>query len=226
MSDPRSTDDSTSPHLVPQDLRIDYGRGRLDAEQVSADPVEQFRRWFADANAARIPEVNAMTLATADPAGVPSCRVVLLKEVGPRGFAFFTNYLSRKGRELDGNPRAALCFYWQPLERQVRVEGRVERVSRAESEAYFRTRPLAAQVGAWASEQSRPIGSRRELEQREAELVAQFAGRAVPLPDFWGGYRVVPHAVEFWQGRPSRLHDRLLYTLGDDGTWTVQRLSP
>ena len=212
--------------LVPQDLRIDYGRGQLAEADAAADPVAQFGRWFADARAANVPEPNAMTVATADASGAPSARVVLLKGFDERGFAFFTNYDSRKGRELAANPRAALCFYWQPLERQVRIEGTVERVSRAESEAYFRTRPASAQVGAWASRQSSVIRSREELEQHERELAARFAGGPVPLPDFWGGFRVVPAAVEFWQGRPSRLHDRILYTRAGDGTWARQRLSP
>ncbi len=211
--------------LVSQDLRIDYGRGHLEEGDVLADPVEQFARWFADAQAAGVPEANAMTVATADATGMPSARVVLLKGFDARGFAFFTNYDSRKGRELDANPRASICFYWQPLERQVRVEGRVERTSRAESEAYFRSRPVSAQVGAWVSRQSEMITGRDALERREAELTARFADGPVPLPDFWGGYRVVPQRVEFWQGRPSRLHDRLLYTQTDAG-WTLRRLSP
>jgi pyridoxamine 5'-phosphate oxidase len=210
--------------LVPQDLRIDYGRGSLDAADLTADPIAQFTIWFAQAQDAHVPEVNAMTLATADATGAPSARIVLLKGIDDRGFCFFTNYQSRKGRELDANPRAALCIYWQPLERQVRIEGAVERVSRAESETYFRTRPVSAQVGAWASQQSSVIADRHELEQRDAELAKQFGG-SVPLPDFWGGYRVIPHAVEFWQGRPSRLHDRLRYVRAGDA-WKIERLSP
>lgn len=212
--------------LLPQDLRIDYGRGHLTEADVAADPVRQFEWWFADARAADVPEPNAMTLATADAGGAPSARVVLLKGFDDRGFCFFTNYDSRKGRDLSANPRAALCFYWQPLERQVRVEGAVERVGRDESEAYFRTRPPAAQVGAWASAQSQVIASRGDLAAREAELAARFAGGPVPLPDFWGGYRVVPAAVEFWQGRPSRLHDRIRYARRADGGWAIDRLSP
>ena len=212
--------------IIPPDLRIDYARGKLEDADAAADPFEQFRRWFADVQDAKLPEPNAMTLATADAGGVPSARVVLLKGFDERGFAFFTNYASRKATELDANPRAALCFYWQPLERQVRVEGAVERVSREESEAYFRTRPPSAQLGAWVSRQSRPIASRAELEQREQAQREQFAGREVPLPEFWGGYRLVPQRVEFWQGRPSRLHDRLLYTRAADGSWSRQRLSP
>jgi pyridoxamine 5'-phosphate oxidase len=212
--------------LVPSDLRIDYGRGQLDEADVSADPVAQFARWFAEAQAANVPEPNAMTLATADASGAPSARIVLLKAFDARGFTFFTNYDSRKGRELEANPRAALCFFCQPLERQVRVEGTVEKVGRAESEAYFRSRPRQAQVGAWVSQQSAPLTSRAELERIEAELQARFGDGPVPLPDYWGGYRVVPAAIEFWQGRPSRLHDRLLYTRADGGGWTLRRLSP
>ncbi|HEX8914718.1 MAG TPA: pyridoxamine 5'-phosphate oxidase [Humisphaera sp.] len=212
--------------LVPQDLRIDYGRGQLLEADAAADPFEQFARWFADAQAAKVPEPNAMTLATADATGAPSARVVLLKGFDHSGFSFFTNYESRKGRELAANPRAALCFYWQPLERQVRIEGTVERVSRAESDAYFHSRPTAAQVGAWASRQSEVLAGRDEIERREAELTVRFAEREVPLPDFWGGYRLVPSAIEFWQGRPSRLHDRLRYLREADGSWKVDRLSP
>ena len=151
---------------------------------------------------------------------------MLLKHFDEHGFAFFTNYTSRKAEQLDANPRAALCFYWQPLERQVRIEGTVERATREESEAYFRTRPPAAQVGAWVSQQSKPITSRAELERLHKELTERFAGGPVPLPEYWGGVRVVPQAVEFWQGRPSRLHDRILYTRHVDGMWKRERLSP
>jgi pyridoxamine 5'-phosphate oxidase len=210
--------------LVPQDLRIDYGRDSLDQADLAGDPVQQFTIWFAQAQAAHVPEANAMTLATADASGAPSARIVLLKDFDDRGFCFFTNYDSRKGRELAANPRAALCIYWQPLERQVRIEGSVQRVSRSESEAYFRSRPVSAQVGAWASPQSTVITDRHELEHRDAELSAKFGGD-VPLPEFWGGYRVVPAAVEFWQGRPSRLHDRFRYTRAGDA-WKIERLAP
>jgi pyridoxamine 5'-phosphate oxidase len=207
-------------------LRVEYTRGSLDEADVSRDPVEQFGRWFNDARAANVPEANAMTLATADAEGRPSARIVLLKSFDARGFGFYTNYDSRKGRELTANPRAALCFFWQPLERLVRVEGTVEKVGREESEAYFSGRPRQAQIGAWVSQQSSPVTSRAELERVEAELQKRFEGKPVPLPEYWGGFRVVPRAVEFWQGRPSRLHDRLLYTLGDGGAWAVQRISP
>src|SRR5687768_17223500 len=167
-----------------------------------------------------------MTLATADAAGVPSARVVLLKGLDRGGFVFFTNYKSRKGLELEVNPRAALCFYWQALERQVRVEGAVERVSRTASEEYFRTRPVEAQLGAWVSEQSHEIPSRAELDRRISQYTARFAGGPVPTPEHWGGYRVVPSRVEFWQGRPSRLHDRLVYERTEAGGWTIRRLAP
>jgi pyridoxamine 5'-phosphate oxidase len=211
---------------VPHDLRLEYGKARLLESDVLPDPVGQFQRWFDEARAVGIPEANAMTLATADASGRPSARVVLLKGLDSRGFSFFTNYDSRKGREIAANPRVSLCFYWQPLERQVRIEGTVEKTSREESEAYFRTRPLEAQIGAWVSRQSEVIASREELERRQAELAARFAGAPVPLPDFWGGYRVVPESVEFWQGRPGRLHDRLRYERSAAGAWVIRRLSP
>jgi pyridoxamine 5'-phosphate oxidase len=208
-------------------MRVDYALGELLESDAAADPIEQFGRWFADAQAATVPEPNAMVVATADPSGAPAARVMLLKGFDARGFTFFTNYDSRKGRTLAANPRAALCFFWHALERQVRIEGRVERVSREESEAYFHARPTLAQIGAWASRQSSVLGSREELEQRALAQFEQFAGEEVPLPDFWGGYRVVPHSIEFWQGRPSRLHDRLVYTReGDAASWTIRRLSP
>jgi pyridoxamine 5'-phosphate oxidase len=216
----------TEPIVQARDMRVNYTRGELLETDALADPVEQFRGWFAEASAAGIPEINAMTLATADARGNPSARVVLLKEFGPRGFCFFTNYSSRKAADLDANPRAALVFFWQLLERQVRISGRVERVSRQESEHYFHARPVASQIGAWASRQSHLIASRDELERRESELEAQFAGQPVPLPDFWGGYRVIPDRFEFWQGRPGRLHDRLEYVWTAAGSWQIQRLQP
>lgn len=211
---------------IPQGLRVDYGRGELDETLVADDPLVQFDRWFNDAISGKAPEPNAMTLATVGTDGTPSTRIVLLKAYDPRGFTFHTNYDSRKGRELTANPRVALCFFWQPLERQVRIEGVAERTTAAESETYFRTRPVAAQVGAWVSQQSTPIASRAELERLHKELSERFAGGEVPRPEHWGGVRVVPHAIEFWQGRPSRLHDRILYTRQSDGTWKRERLSP
>jgi pyridoxamine 5'-phosphate oxidase len=182
--------------------------------------------WFADAVAAEIAEPNAMSLATADADGAPSVRIVLLKGYDERGFVFFTNYDSRKGRELAANPRAALLFAWLDLERQVRVTGPVERVARAETEAYFATRPRGAQLGAWASPQSAVIDGREELERRLAAVEARFADTQVPPPPHWGGFRVRPETVEFWQGRPDRLHDRLRYRQRADGGWRLERLAP
>jgi pyridoxamine 5'-phosphate oxidase len=222
MSDP--TRDPDAADL--RDLRREYTRAELLEGDVLPDPIAQFDRWFQAALAANVPEANAMTLATADASGAPSARVVLLKGCDPRGLVFFTNYDSRKGRELAENPRVSLCFYWQPLERQVRIDGTVEKVSRRESEDYFRTRPIGSQIGAWVSRQSEVIGSREELDRRAAELTKRFAGGAVPLPESWGGYRVIPHRIEFWQGRPSRLHDRIEYVRRGDGTWDMRRLAP
>ena len=206
-------------------LRRSYARASLGEGDVAADPIAQFLAWFDDARAAELREPNAMTLATATPDGAPSARIVLLKGVDERGFVFYTDYRSRKGDELAANPRAALVFHWAELERQVRVTGTVARVSREESEAYYRTRPVGSRIGAWASHQSRPIAGRAELEAREAELARRYADGDVPLPPHWGGYRVAPETVEFWQGRPSRLHDRLR-SVREDGGWRVERLSP
>jgi pyridoxamine 5'-phosphate oxidase len=214
---------------VPGELRREYTREPLLEADVAADAIEQFGRWFAEAQLHQVPESNAMTLATADSSGIPSARVVLLKGFDEKGFTFYTNYTSRKGRELEANPRAALVFYWEPLERQVRIEGTVEKVDRAESEAYFRIRPRGAQIGAWVSQQSEALESREELDRRASQLEASFRDQPVPLPQYWGGYRLVPTAIEFWQGRPSRLHDRLQYLRRDDaagGGWTLRRLSP
>ena len=210
---------------IPPDLRREYGKSVLLESDLLPDPIAQFDRWFADATLAQIPDVNAMTLATADASAAPSSRIVLLKAFDPRGFVFFTNYNSRKGRDIAANPRASLCFYWHALERQVRIDGVVEKVSRQESEEYFRTRPIGSQIGAWVSQQGEVIPSREILDQRAQDLLKRFAGQPVPLPDFWGGYRVIPRTIEFWQGRPSRLHDRLQYVRSDTG-WTIQRLSP
>jgi pyridoxamine 5'-phosphate oxidase len=209
-------------------LRKEYRMAGLDRAALDPDPVAQFGRWFSEAVAAGLPEPNAMTLATASADGRPSARIVLLKGFDASGFVFYTSYSSRKGGELAANPLAALVFHWAPLERQVRVEGRVERTSREESEAYFRSRPLGSRLGAVASAQSRPIPGREVLEERVAELEARY-GEEVPLPDWWGGYRVRPEALEFWQGRPDRLHDRFRYTRpgpGPGAAWTIERLSP
>lgn len=192
------------------------------------DPIELFRRWFADAQAANLPQPDAMTLATVDADGRPSARVVLLKGVDARGFQFFTNYESRKAGELDGDGRAALALVWIPLQRQVRVVGDVTRLSAAESDAYFATRPRGSQIGAWASQQSREVSDRGVLEARVAELEARYDGVAVPRPPHWGGYLVAPREIEFWQGRRNRLHDRFAYTRerADGGAWTRARLQP
>jgi pyridoxamine 5'-phosphate oxidase len=207
-------------------LREEYRREQLDERDVAADPLAQFHHWFTQAREAEVHEPNAMALASADHLGNPSCRMVLLKEADERGFVFFTDYRSRKGAELEKvEARAALCFWWAPLERQVRIEGRVERVSPEESAEYFQQRPRGSRLGAWASAQSSVIPSREGLEQRHAELDAQHPGEDVPLPPHWGGYRVVPDSYEFWQGRQSRLHDRLRY-VPQHGGWRLERLSP
>jgi pyridoxamine 5'-phosphate oxidase len=208
------------------ELRKDYSLTGLSKKDLASDPFRQFDRWYQEAEAARLPESNAMVLATVARDGRPSLRTVLLKDVDGRGFVFYTNYESRKGRELDGNPRATLLFPWLELERQVIIEGTVTRVPREESEAYFQSRPRAHQLAAWASPQSTLIATRAELEQAMKAVEIRYADRAVPLPPFWGGYRLTPGTVEFWQGRRSRLHDRLRYRRGQDGEWIRERLSP
>ena len=207
------------------DLRKDYTQRGLAEADLLADPVAHFRVWFDQALAAGLTEPNAMTLATCTPDGVPSARVVLLKGLDERGFAFFTSYDGRKAQELAANPRGALVFYWAELERQVRVEGVVERTSEDDSDDYFDIRPRGSQLGAWSSEQSRVVESRAVLEARMAALEAKYASGPVPRPPFWGGFRVRPEVVEFWQGRSSRLHDRLRYRR-DGGAWVIERLCP
>lgn len=205
-------------------MRLSYEAGELGDDDTLADPTAQFARWFADAAGLGHVEANAMTLATVDGRGRPSARIVLLKEFDERGLVWYTNYDSRKGRELAANPNAALLFHWQPLERQVRVEGVVEPVSAAESDAYFAVRPLGSRLGAWASPQSEPVDSREALAQAYDEAAARH-GQNPPRPQHWGGFRLVPEAWEFWQGRPSRLHDRIRYRR-DAGQWVRQRLAP
>jgi pyridoxamine 5'-phosphate oxidase len=207
------------------DLRQSYERGALDEADLLPDPLDLFARWFEDARATSAGEPNVMTLATVTPEGRPAARIVLLKGADADAFSFYTNYESAKGRELDARPHAALVFWWPETERQVRVEGRVERVPEAEADAYFASRPRESRLGAWASPQSAPIPDRAVLDERLAAAAAAHAHGDVPRPPHWGGYRVVPDAVEFWQGRPSRLHDRFRYTRGADG-WSVARLAP
>ncbi|HEX2218423.1 MAG TPA: pyridoxamine 5'-phosphate oxidase [Gemmatimonadales bacterium] len=214
-----------TPPVSIADLRREYARARLDEKDVSPDPVAGFARWFAEAQAAAVDEPNAMVLATATPDGRPSARVVLLKGFDERGFVFFTDYRSRKGAELEANPRAALALYWGEVERQVRIEGTVTRTSEQESELYYRTRPLGSRLGAWVSHQSLPIASRNVLEAGLREVERRFAGGDVPLPPHWGGYRLWPELFEFWQGRESRLHDRIRYRR-DGEHWSIERLSP
>jgi pyridoxamine 5'-phosphate oxidase len=208
------------------DLRREYARARLDEAHVNPDPMVEFDRWFKEAREAEVPEPNAMALATATADGVPSVRIVLLKGYDERGFAFFTDYRSQKGTELEHNPRAALAFFWAELERQVRITGQVSVISREESESYFRTRPRASRLSAWVSHQSHVVASRKVLEDRERQMQGLFPTEDVPLPPYWGGLRVAPATVEFWQGRSSRLHDRLRYVHRAEGGWRVERLSP
>lgn len=209
------------------ELREEYGLSGLSEAHCETNPIVQFENWIKQAQAADLKEPNAMTLATATRDGRPSCRVLLLKEVSEIGFVFYTNYASRKARELETNPFAALTFYWPELERQVRVEGRVRRVPREQSEAYFRTRPKGSRLGAWASRQSEILPGREPLEEKLRVLEEQYTGTDdVPTPEFWGGYCLSPEVIEFWQGRPNRLHDRLRYRRNGESTWLIERLSP
>ena len=198
----------------------------LDERLIDRDPIKQFQAWFNDAIEAKLPLPEAMTLATAAPDGRPSARMVLLKQVDHAGFVFFTNYRSAKARQLDANPYAALVFYWAQLDRQVRVEGSVTRTSAQESRDYFQTRPRESQIGAWASEQSEVISGRDVLERRAQELEGLYCDREIDCPEHWGGYRLEPERIEFWTSRVGRLHDRILYELQRDGSWTISRLAP
>jgi len=208
-------------------LRKEYAARALDEGSVSLDPIEQFGHWIQEAIESSLVEPNAMTLATASADGRPSARMVLLKECNEKGFTFFTNYESRKGRELAQNPWAALVFYWPELERQVRVEGRTERVSALESDLYFQRRPREARLGAWASRQGEVVASRGVIEKQMQEVSQRYMNLdSVPRPDSWGGYRLTPDLLEFWQGRPHRLHDRLRYQRDDQRVWVIERLSP
>lgn len=207
-------------------LRKEYTYAGLTEDDLEPDPIEQFKKWFLQSVDANLPEPTAMTLATATKTGKPSARIVLLKKFDEHGFVFFSNYKSRKGKELSDNPFAALVFHWISLERQIRISGKVSKVSRKESEEYFQMRPTGSKIAAWASEQSVIIAGRRELEKRVEELSAEYQNNEVPLPPNWGGYRVAPTEIEFWQGRPSRLHDRLLYSRRRNRTWKIERLSP
>jgi pyridoxamine 5'-phosphate oxidase len=207
-------------------IRRDYTKAALNVESVNSDPLVQFERWFDEALKANVLEPNAMNLATISPAGKPSSRIVLLKGISRQRLLFYTNYQSQKGRELAGNPACALAFFWPELERQVRISGYAERADAAESDEYFRTRPLESQIGAWASPQSAVIASRDILEQRAAEMEKKFEGMStIPRPQQWGGFAVTPFEFEFWQGRPGRLHDRVLYTL-EGKSWKINRLAP
>lgn len=231
------------------DVRREYSLTGLRRSDLEAEPIAQFRKWFDQATGARASgrvrkffirlykrlllasgaeplDLTAMTLATVDPQGRPSARVVLLKGVDQRGFVFYTNYDSRKGKELGENPEAALVLYWPDQERQVCIAGEVSKLPPGESDAYFRTRPHGSRLAAWASKQSAPIKDRAELEEQWKQMEARFAGQEVPRPPFWGGYLLSPKRVEFWQGRPNRLHDRFCYTRQSDGCWRIERLSP
>lgn len=212
---------------VLQNLRENYESPILEKEGLKSNPIDQFKIWFEDALKAEVKEPNAMTLATVSEDGKPSARIVLLKGMDEKGFIFYSNYTSRKAKELEENPNAALVFLWLELHRQIRIEGRIEKVSETISKNYFKSRPKGSQIGAWASPQSQVISDRKILETKVVELNKKYEDSDfLPLPDFWGGYRVVPNKIEFWQGQPSRLHDRLKYSKQENGAWKIERLAP
>lgn len=209
-----------------QDIRTDYKLASLEIENVQPNPIEQFKIWFEEAIKAQILEPNAMVLSTVDANLQPHARVVLVKDISESGFTFFTNYQSNKGQELSQNSAACLTFFYPQMERQIRIEGSVSKISREESDLYFQSRPLGSKIGAWVSEQSKKINSRAELEQKQAELEKQYSEKPIPIPEYWGGYLLNPNLIEFWQGRSSRLHDRILYELDSSKNWQISRLSP
>lgn len=209
-----------------RDMRTDYISFELDEKSVLKNPFRQFEKWMAEAIESEVEEPNAMTLATADKKGQPNARIVLLRDLDAKGFTFFTNYKSGKGKELAGNAKVCLNFFWTELQRQVRIQGKIEKLPAKASDAYFNTRPRESQIGAWASHQSEVLAGRTTLETRFIELEKEYSGRKVPRPPHWGGYRVVPVNLEFWQGRPSRLHDRIVFEKAPTGKWKIYRLNP
>ncbi|HKC36841.1 MAG TPA: pyridoxamine 5'-phosphate oxidase [Chitinophagaceae bacterium] len=213
-------------HTNIADIRRDYSHKSLSEKEVDANAIKQFEKWWSEAVNSKIDEVNAMTLATASIDALPSARIVLLKEFNEKGFVFFTNYESYKAQQLAENPKACLVFFWKELERQVRITGIIEKISGKQSDDYFQSRPEASRIGAWASPQSRVIVNRQWLDEKFNELVNKMEGTSIPRPTHWGGYIVKPVVIEFWQGRPSRLHDRIQYTLEENGEWKIERLAP